>query len=489
MFMNKRAKGENRPDAAPGGVSIAWVGIFGYLCLCLHALVFSSLLAADPLTFQALSREDYWVENLTAVWFLLAGLVLFVTALVERGIFFRCVYILGGMAMLFVAGEEISWGQRIFGFATPDFLMRLNESEELNVHNINNAMFTIIYLNGTLILCMATGAAFLCRKDRLFGIPLPSVLLMLGFLLVLSYTSGAYLQELSGADLREYAKSTRRSVGDFVIDEKGGLLLLFLIFALFSRQVKLVIACAATLALVFALTYVNYVQVSVGSTLPLRACLFEVREYLFGLGCLFYCLEILLAQRRLAQSRGRHSPARSFRADGSPFLMMSCYLVVAGSIGMILLAYFAPAAIKEALWSVTAHEPAARSDFDIYLRENAVIYLKSPCSAADVQAEFFLHVVPQDLVDLPAERRQHGFGNVHFRYGEYDALDFGGRCVMQRLLPGHPIARIRTGQFTPEGDQIWMAEFPVGAVEGEPSPSSEVSVPSPGARKKPVGQG
>ena len=55
MFMNKRAKGEIRPDAAPGGVSIAWVGIFGYLCLCLHALVFSSLLAADPLTFQALS--------------------------------------------------------------------------------------------------------------------------------------------------------------------------------------------------------------------------------------------------------------------------------------------------------------------------------------------------------------------------------------------------------------------------------------------------
>ena len=50
------------------------------------------------------------MENLTAAWFLLAGLVLFVTALVERGIFFRCVYILGGMAMVFVAGEEISLG-------------------------------------------------------------------------------------------------------------------------------------------------------------------------------------------------------------------------------------------------------------------------------------------------------------------------------------------------------------------------------------------
>ena len=469
-------------EAAPGGVSIVWVGVFGYLFLCLNVLFFSSLLAAAPLMFQALSREDYWVESLTAVWFLLAGLMLFVTALSERRSFRRRAYIIGGMAMMFAASEEISWGQRIFGFATPDLLMRLNEQEEFNVHNIINGLFDIIYLNGALILCMATGAAFFCRKDRLFGIPLPSILLMLGFLLILSYTSGASLKELSGADLREYVMSIRRSVGGFfMIHERGGVLLLFLIFALFSRQVKLVIACAATLALVLALTYVNYhVNVSIESTHHIRASLFEVREYLFGLGCLFYCLEILLAQGRLAQSHGHHSPPPPgrFQADGSPFLMMSCYLVIAGSIGLILLGYFTAiartAAIKEALWSVTADEPAARSDFDIYLRENAVIYLKSPCSAADVQAEFFLHVVPEDLEDLPADRRQHGFSGANFRYGEYAALDFGGQCIMEHPLPDYPIARIRTGQFTPEGDQIWMAEFPVGAVKDEPSPSTAV---------------
>ncbi len=100
-------------------------------------------------------------------------------------------------------------------------------------------------------------------------------------------------------------------------------------------------------------------------------------------------------------------------------------------------------------------------------------YLKSPCSAADVQAEFFLHVVPEDLEDLPAGRRQYGFGGANFRYGEYAAPASGGRCIMEHPLPDYPIAR-RTGQFTPEGDQIWMAEFPVGAVEGEPSPSTAV---------------
>ena len=269
------------------------VGVLGYLCLCLNVFFFSSLLAADPRTLYALTREDYWVENLTAVWFLLAGILLFVTALVERSFFRRCVYILGGLAMVFAVGEELSWGQRIFGFATPDFLMGLNEQKEFTVHNIANKSFDIIWLNGTLVLCMATSAAFFCGKDRLIGIPLPSILLMLGFLMVISYEPGGNLKELSGANFREYLVGVKRSLGFIVVEEKG-LLLLFLLFALFSGQVKLVIASAATLALVLALTYVNYhSNVNLGSV-------YEVREYLFGIGCLFYCLELLLAQRRLA---------------------------------------------------------------------------------------------------------------------------------------------------------------------------------------------
>ena len=120
--------------------------------------------------------------------------------------------------------------------------------------------------------------------------------------------------------------------------------------------------------------------------------------------------------------------------------------------------------------SIASGEPAARSVFDVYTGENTVAYLKSPCSAADVQAEFFLHIVPEDSADLTADRRQYGFGGANFRYGKTAALDFGGRCIAKYPLPDYPIARIRTGQFTPEGAPIWMAEFPVGAVEGEPPP-------------------
>ena len=116
--------------------------------------------------------------------------------------------------------------------------------------------------------------------------------------------------------------------------------------------------------------------------------------------------------------------------------------------------------------SIASGEPAARSVFDVYTSENTVAYLKSPCSAADVQAEFFLHIIPEDLEDLPADRRQYGFDDANFRYGNTAALAFGGRCSMEYPLPDYPIARIRTGQFTPEGDQIWVAEFAVSAADG-----------------------
>ena len=114
--------------------------------------------------------------------------------------------------------------------------------------------------------------------------------------------------------------------------------------------------------------------------------------------------------------------------------------------------------------SIASGEPAARSHFDVYTGENTVAYLKSPCGAADVQAQFFLHVVPEDVEDLPADPRQYGFDNLDYHHGRNAALAFGGRCIAERALPDYPIGRIRTGQFTPDDGRLWIAEFPVGAV-------------------------
>ena len=433
------------------------VGVFGYLCLCLNVFFFSALLAVDPQTFKALCREDYWVENLTAVWFLLAGILLFVTARGERSFLRRCVYILGGMATVFAAGEEISWGQRLFGFATPDFLMPLNAQQEFNVHNIaGTATFNIIYRNGALILCMVTSAAFFCRKDRLFGIPLPSILLMLGFLLILSYNSGVDYREFAGFGVFKFL--------GFIVFKEKGLLLLLLIFALLSGQVKLVVAPAATLALVLTLSYVNYHNVYFHGD-AYRGSMAEVREYLFGMGCLFYCLELLPAQGRLAAISRTSLSGLKLPGGRIPFWMMTCWLVIAGSIGLMFFGHFGvmskTAAFKEAYRSITAGEPAARADFDVYLSEDSLTYVKKPCARADTEARFFLGLWPADANDLPGDRKQHGFDNLDFDFGGRGTI-LDGRCMAKVPFPEYAIIRITTGQFvTVEGgyNNLWEVEM------------------------------
>ena len=61
-----------------------------------------------------------------------------------------------GVGCFFVAGEEISWGQRIFGFSTPETLQAVNAQGEANVHNIRTVLDG---LNASLLVGGLFGAA------------------------------------------------------------------------------------------------------------------------------------------------------------------------------------------------------------------------------------------------------------------------------------------------------------------------------------------
>ena len=409
--------------------------------LCLNVLFFGYLAAADPRRYSALTNEDYWVENLTVALFVLAGLLLFTTALAERSRFRRGVYILGGIAMVFVAGEEISWGQRIIGFATPDFLIDLNRQGEFNVHNINTLHIWSYIGYGMLLLSTVTCAAFLCRKGSVFGIPLPSILLMLGFLVAVTY----------------YAAPDRASGFGFVLNlhyifSKGRhLLLLLVIYTMFSRQTKEFAAGVSGVALVVAIRYVNQ-NVNFSDHR-----LLEVQEYLSGIVCLFYALELLLAQesarRNLAALLNgiklpggriplpgsifnatwrlpRKGESITPKADGRNFAkvlparavlrepwLAVCALVIGCSIGLALLQYFSvgteAADFPERYRSITTGEPVVRSNFNVYLIGNELTYLKEPCDPAHAQDRFFLRLIPANVADLPKFRRQHGFDNIN----------------------------------------------------------------------------
>ncbi|HEU4571347.1 MAG TPA: hypothetical protein VFR93_01570 [Candidatus Limnocylindrales bacterium] len=97
------------------------------------------LAAPHPRLYEALMSEDRIVEWLQFVTILLASGVFALVARAawrgdRRGL--AALFALVAAAAFVVAGEEISWGQRILGLETPEVLDRINHQGETNIHNI-----------------------------------------------------------------------------------------------------------------------------------------------------------------------------------------------------------------------------------------------------------------------------------------------------------------------------------------------------------------
>jgi len=84
---------------------------------------------------EMIFHEDGPVENATAIAYFISFIFSLAIAksFKERPIFFALFLILA-LGLLFIALEEISWGQRIFNFETPDWIPE-NLQEEANIHN------------------------------------------------------------------------------------------------------------------------------------------------------------------------------------------------------------------------------------------------------------------------------------------------------------------------------------------------------------------
>ena len=108
-------------------------------------------------------------------------------------------------------------------------------------------------------------------------------------------------------------------------------------------------------------------------------------------------------------------------------------------------------------------EPLIRSDFDVYISDDALIYVKDGCSGSDTDAPFFLAAFPVNESDLPARFRQRGFQNLDFHFQENGIRQGDDRCIVIVLLPDYDIARISTGQYTRRADgsyeNLWEGEI------------------------------
>ena len=107
--------------------------------------------------------------------------------------------------------------------------------------------------------------------------------------------------------------------------------------------------------------------------------------------------------------------------------------------------------------AIAAEPPAARSVFDLYLKEDGLYYHKEPCAAADTAARFFLHFTPLAEQDLPPERQTYGIDNRDFDFDRHGAV-FDGRCMARISRPDYPIAAVRSGQSGDAGE-LWTVEF------------------------------
>ena len=119
-----------------------------------------------------------------------------------------------------------------------------------------------------------------------------------------------------------------------------------------------------------------------------------------------------------------------------------------------------PAYLRAAHAALSDRQPEARSNFDLYLRDNQLTYRRETCAAADTAANFFLHIIPQDVADLPADRQAAGFANLDFAFNRYGG-SFDGKCLATIPLPDYPIAAIRTGQYVSGQGELWAAELAV----------------------------
>lgn len=113
-------------------------------------LVFGVLAATAPELCELLAQEDFWVEWLTFGFFAVAG-GLFIFLAVQKRLKEGWFAIGLGLFCLVVLGEEISWGQRLFGFSPPEIFLEHNLQQEANLHNFLQAILKPKWLNALVL--------------------------------------------------------------------------------------------------------------------------------------------------------------------------------------------------------------------------------------------------------------------------------------------------------------------------------------------------
>ena len=130
----------------------------------LLSISFLFILLTNKELYFKLAQENTNAELLTAFFYFLAGILLIIFVIkkyskkkhkVSKMVFFFPLCF--ALFFLFIAGEEESWGQWFFNYQVPDSIKATNYQEEINIHNLDffltSLMSTHFILNSFAVFC------------------------------------------------------------------------------------------------------------------------------------------------------------------------------------------------------------------------------------------------------------------------------------------------------------------------------------------------
>ena len=118
-------------------------------------------------------------------------------------------------------------------------------------------------------------------------------------------------------------------------------------------------------------------------------------------------------------------------------------------------------ALAAARRSGSAAKPPAAPGFQVSLSDDGKLlrYAREECAPGDTEPGFFLTIIPEEVADLPPDRREYGFAKGDFSFAAAGGRFARWQCAAQIRLPDYPIKEMRTGQYALGQGDLWSVEL------------------------------
>ncbi len=176
---------QNRPHSLSNcSLFIVIVGIAaGIMYVGIGDLIFEA-----PIV-QNINKEDGVIEQASAILFLSCSIIAILIAVRSVNRNRRIIHAILAIGFFLFLGEEISWGQRIFGFQTNELIKNINVQNENNIHNLlgyfaDHLFIAGVFFFGVVLTVLRSVHPFWDRLFRKIGLPIASIGLATGFFLI-----------------------------------------------------------------------------------------------------------------------------------------------------------------------------------------------------------------------------------------------------------------------------------------------------------------